>query len=221
MFSFLSNPGSASSKRLANEARLEQLLQKHVPEAAVAYCLELWKEHPFSFKVTGTRSSCLGNYKYEAGHHTITVNYDLNTYSFLVTYIHEVAHMHVQLGMKTLRKRPQPHGNEWKEAFQAIFAPLLNEEVFPVSMLSVLSRHMQNPAASSTRDPALMKALRVFDTNTENPLFLESISDGDTFIFKSRVFQKLESRRSRALCLEVKTKKKYTIPLMAEIKKVS
>jgi hypothetical protein len=219
MLSFLSKPASKASVNSVNENKLESLLTKHVPGFAVSYCLGLWKEQPFSFKVTRSRNSCLGNYKFEAGNHTIAVNNDLNPYSFLITYIHEVAHMYVQLENKNFRRRPQPHGQEWKRKFQDLFAPLLNEEVFPEELLYILIKHMRNPAASSTRDPLLVKALREFDKNAQNLLQLESISIGETFIFKDLVFQKLESRRSRALCLELQSKRKYTIPLLAEIKR--
>jgi SprT protein len=218
MFSFYTK--SEVSVPSANEVRLMRLLQAHVPPAAVLYCLSLWKEHSFSFKVTRSRSSCLGNYKYEGGNHTITVNNDLNRYNFLITYIHEVAHMKVQLTSgNRRRKRPLPHGEEWKCCFQEVFAPLLNEEVFPEDILIILSQHMVNPAASSTRDHRLMQVLRSYDEGNESALHLENIPDGETFLFKNRLFQKLEKRRTRALCLEVKTKRKYTIPLLAEIQK--
>lgn len=220
MLSFFSKTEKPIQVKNKNAVMLEALLGKHVPSAAVAYCLGLWQEHPFSFKITRSRSSCLGNYKYEAGKHTITVNNDLNRYSFLVTFIHEVAHMHVQLGIKTFRKRPQPHGKEWKSAFQNIFLPVLNEEVFPLELLAVLSSHMRNPAASSTRDPVLMKALRAYDERPEEAFHLEEVGRGESFLFKGRVFKKIEERRTRALCLEVRTQRKYTIPLMAEVKKI-
>ena len=75
--------------------QLYQILKAHVPDDAVHYCLELWTSIPFNFKVKNNRTTKLGDYRYDRrnGAHSITVNMDLNEYSFLITYIHEVAHL--------------------------------------------------------------------------------------------------------------------------------
>ena len=195
------------------------MLETKIPNEALDYAVLLWEEHPFSFKITGTRSTCLGNYKYLNGHHTITVNHDLNIYNFLVTYIHEVAHQRVFISYREKRrKKTLPHGEEWKEAFRELMAPLLNEVVFPAEILKPLSAHMINPKASSTRDAALIKALKSFDSGRKMAaIHLDEIDLGQSFIFKKRTFQKLETKRTRAICLEIGTKRKYSIPLLAEI----
>jgi SprT protein len=207
----------STNKALFTLEVFHQKIKEKVPELAVNYCTDLWQEHPFSFTITKTRSSCLGNYKYQAGSHTITVNHDLNHYNFLITYIHEIAHQRVFIDFKS--KRPLPHGQEWKSQFQYLIAPLLNESIFPSEVLRPLIQHMKNPPASSTRDPKLMKALKQFDlTDKTNIYHLEELNNGQTFLFQNRKFLKIEKRRTRALCLEITTNKKYTIPLMAEVK---
>lgn len=206
-----SSPGSDASA-----AKLYEVLKSQVPESALDYCVSLWREYPFSFKITRSRNSCLGNYKYQNGQHTITVNHDLNIYNFLVTYIHEVAHQRVFIFDR--KKGTLPHGEEWKSRFRELMSPLLNEEVFPEQILHPLSLHMQNPKASSTRDASLMKAFRHYDLNRKSTaVHLEDIKTGQNFVFKNRVFQKLEVKRTRAVCLEIASKRKYTIPLLAEI----
>ncbi len=204
-----------------NLDKLKSLFESKIPESAVKYCLRLWEENRFSFLITRSRNSCLGNYSYKDGHHKITVNSDLNKYSFLITYIHEVAHLHNFLNFKGKRKRSLPHGNEWKICFQNLMIPLLNESVFPADILKILSRHMSNPAASSTRDPKLVQVLRKYDMNNSynDQLILQELAIGENFIFKNRRFEKLENRRTRALCLCHEDRKKYTIPLIAEILK--
>lgn len=208
-----------ATKPVLTKEILSAALSKKIPMEAVEYCTKLWEEAPFSFSISKTRSSCLGNYKFQNGHHTISVNHDLNPYNFLITYIHEVAHQRVFIKyQKNIKKRPAPHGKEWKTNFQYLMIPLLNETIFPLEILKPLAAHMLNPAASSTRDAKLMKAIKAFNEGgLSEVVYLENIPDGQSFIFKKRKFQRIEKRRTRALCLDLETKRKYTIPLMAEI----
>ncbi|MGK0138474.1 MAG: SprT protein [Algoriphagus sp.] len=96
---------------------------------------------------------------------------------------------------------------------------MLSENVFPKDVLVELANHMKNPAASSTRDQSLMKALKLYDYGREiGQVLLEEVDIGQSFLFQKRKFQKMEKRRTRALCLDLNTKKKYTVPLTAEVK---
>ncbi|MDP5139841.1 MAG: SprT-like domain-containing protein [Spirosomaceae bacterium] len=200
------------------------MLAEKIPKNAVEYAFNLWKEQPFSFTVARTRSTCLGNYSFRNNRHKITVNHDLNPYQFLITYIHEVAHQHVFIQfMQGKRKRVLPHGSEWKSTFQELMKPLLNEGVFPSTVLNLLRLHMTNPPASTVRDGLLLKALQQFDNKPiteEKGLRLEEINEGETFIFKNRIFKKLETRRTRVLCLEKNSNRKFTIPKVAVVEKI-
>lgn len=201
-----------------SSVKFQELLSTKIPVEALAYCVNLWQSNPFHFQVSKTRNTCLGNYKHFKGEHTITVNHDLNFYNFLITYVHEVAHMHVQLQKY---RKPLPHGKEWKFHFQTLMLPLLREEIFPLEVLKPLAMHMKNPKASSTRDQNLLMALRLFDVNAELKLTIGEIADEAIFQFRNRVFQKKETRRTRAMCMCVETKQKYTISLAAQIELVA
>ena len=205
----------------ATSQAMQQLLAPKLPEGALAYCVELWAASPFSFSITKSRNSCLGNYQFKDGQHKITVNSDLNQYSFLITYIHEVAHQHVCIAHPPKpRKKVLPHGSEWQSTFMKLMTPMLNEAIFPQDILQVLCKHMLKPAASSTSDPTLVSALRRYDLKREGmamTVTLQDVGANGHFDFKGRIFKKLENRRTRALCLEVKTNRKYTIPLRAEV----
>jgi hypothetical protein len=197
--------------------KFQTMLAAKVPSSALDYCVLLWKTNPFNFKITKTRNSCLGNYKHFKGEHTITVNHDLNPFNFVITYVHEVAHMHVQMGKYS---RPLPHGKEWKFHFQRLMIPLLKEEVFPMEILKPLAKHMKNPKASSTRDPNLLMSLRLFDDSHAGLLTLGEVENNVIFNFRNRLFLKKETRRTRALCVCMDTKQKYTISLGAHIELV-
>lgn len=189
--------------------KMNELLEKHLPAPTVAYCIDLWQKQPFSFKISRTRSSCFGNYIFRDGQHKITINHDLNVYAFLVTYIHEIAHQRAWLNKG--RKRIEPHGKEWKKSFQDLMLPILNEDFLPKNLLLPLSAYMQNPAASSVSFSPLAEALRSFDTGKQIGIPLSEVTDNEWFEFRGTVFQKIEKRRTRVLCLEKKSKRRYTI----------
>jgi SprT protein len=208
-------------KQIANQVtakKLEEMLSQQIPANALAYCLGLWHEHPFSFTISRTRSSCYGNYIFRNGQHKITVNHDLNIYAFLVTYIHEIAHQRAWLNKG--KRKIEPHGKEWKKAFQDLMNPILNLSIFPENLLVPLSQYMQNPAASSVSFAPLFEALRSFDKNADTGVFLSDITDNQWFEFRGNVFQKLEKRRTRVLCLEKISKRRYTILATARVEPI-
>jgi hypothetical protein len=124
----------------------------------------------------------------------------------------------VTLKIKVFRKKPAPHGIEWKTTFTHLIAPLLTEEVFPDEILKVLKKHMVNPAASSTKDPLLVKALGIFnESETGNGISLSEIPTGKIFVFNNKKYRKIENRRTRTLVECTVSKKKYTIASYAPI----
>ncbi len=208
-------PSAAMAKKM------REILQQKVPAEAAEYCYKLWEENPFSFTIARTRSSCFGNYILRNGSHKITVNHDLNTYAFLLTYIHEVAHMHTQLQKTNPRKKIQPHGIEWKYNFQKLMQPVMQQSIYPEIILKPLTEYMTNPAASSVGYAPLQEALRSFDERQEEGIPLSQVLDNQWFEFRKAIFQKLEMRRTRVLCVERKSKRRYTIMAVAKVKLIS
>ncbi len=197
--------------------QLYNILKKHVPANAVHYCLDLWIAHPFHFRVTRQRSTKLGDYRHDrrTGRHTVTVNDNLNNYSFLITYIHEVAHQHVQMKYD---RRPRPHGHEWQMIFRSLMQPMLNDLVFPKEVLIPLTKYMLKPKASTTSYAPLYSALRQFDEIDDGMIALSSLGKGDIFEFNSRMFERLHLRRTRVMCRELETSRKFLISQTALVR---
>lgn len=191
--------------------KLQKILEKQIPVAALQYAIELWHEMPFSFTLSRSRSTCFGNYIFRNGHHKITVNHDINQYAFLITYIHEIAHQRTFQQHQGKRRKILPHGKEWKMNFQKLMQPLLNTTIFPESLLIPLTQYMQNPAASSVSFMPLAAALRGFDDIQEEGHELAQIAVNQTFEFRGKTYQKIENRRTRVLCMEVATQRRFTI----------
>lgn len=191
-----------------------RLISRKVPESALAYCIQLFEEAPFHFKVSKKRATKLGDYRFDprAKSHTITVNEDLHPFQFLITYIHEVAHRRVH----EQHRKQAPHGPHWKNEFRTLMLPLLRPEVFPEPVLRALAKHMKNPKASAAADITLVNALRKFDDDSGG-ITLAQLAINEEFSFRGRSFRKLEVKRTRALCLDLKDQKRYLVPLMVEI----
>ena len=195
-----------------------EILKQKVPPSAVQYCWELWHEDPFHFALTRSRSSKLGDFKYRADWDVqrITLNHDLNTYQSLITYIHEVAH---HRAFKAHGPQIKPHGLEWKRTFQKLMSPLLSDLIFPKDLLLPLKRHMQNPKASTGADFFLLREIRKYDQSDQcrKTIYLSELKPGVDFMLKGRKFKKESTRRTRILCLEVATGRKFLISGSAEV----
>jgi SprT protein len=201
------------------EQQVFYILQKHLPHSAVGYCLQLWKENPFTLKITKSRLTKIGDFtsKRNAARPQITLNGDLNAYSFLVTYIHEVAHLFVFLNFS---HNTEPHGEHWKYAFRRLMKPMLTLDVFPEEILIPLMDHMENPKASSFADVVLTKALRNFDADAKELIILSDLPEGSIFKLHDRYFEKGKLRRTRVLCKELNSKRQYLVPAEAEVSDV-
>jgi hypothetical protein len=194
--------------------RVFNILQSHVPAPAVGYCLELWKASPFELKITRTRQTKVGDFtsRNTKAHPRITLNNDLNPYLFLMTYVHEVAHLRVYL---THGNRVDPHGVQWRTTFTDLMVPLLWEEIFPDEILHELRRHMINPKASSYADTHLTEVFRRFDKNPA--VTLSQVPEGSIFKLQGRWFKKGKLRRTRVLCREMQSRRDYLVPADAVV----
>jgi hypothetical protein len=97
--------------------------------------------------------------------------------------------------------------------------PLLSESVFPMDLLVPLRLHMKNPQASSTRDLFLMKEMSKYDKKdlTEKRTFLSDLSPGATFSLAGRTFKKGETKRTRIICEEISSGKKFLVSVLAQV----
>lgn len=204
---------------------MENIFLKYVPEAAAEYCSSLHQQHNFYFIISQKRKSKLGDFRYDSSKrpvYTITVNYDLNPYLFLLTYLHELAHLQVHLKYKN---RVLPHGHEWKEIFTALARPVLHESVFPADLLRVLLQYFRNPAASYYGNTAVAAVMQRYDSLQTIPhsgeVKLGALRSGEQFVFQHRLFEKIVLKRTRVLCKEVASGKHYLIHQLAIVKRKS
>jgi SprT protein len=187
----------------------------HFPPKVAEYCFQLWHDYSFNFIVSKSRDSKLGDYRFSpAKGHQVTVNHNLNPYAFLVTYIHEVAHLTTYLAHKN---KVLPHGQEWKSQFYVLFEPILDEELLPAELVKVLSAYLKNPAASSTGYQPLVDILKTFDMESPAGIPVHELAEGTAFQLKNLSFIKGKLRRTRYICKEINSGRNYLIAKNAHV----
>ncbi|WP_142603348.1 SprT family zinc-dependent metalloprotease [Solitalea koreensis] len=197
------------------------VLQKFIPAEAAPLIVKWIDHYQVALKITRNRNSKLGDYRHPYGKagHRISVNHNLNCYSFLITLVHEFAHM---LNWNRHKNKVKPHGLEWKQAFQEMMAPFFEMNIFPEDILLALKAYMNNPAASSCSDVKLMRVLKQYDRKQEDMVTVETLPLNAFFAMKNgRKFQKLELIRKRYRCVELSTRRMYLFNPLAEVKDLS
>ena len=186
-----------------------------MPEHAVDSVFELIREYGVHLKIVNDRITRHGDYRRDVnGYHQITVNGSLNKYRFLMTLIHEIAHL---VAFEKYGRNIKPHGVEWKSTFQKLMVPFIRPEIFPSQLLPLLARHFRNPKASSDTDATLSIALKQFDEVSDKNYIFE-IPYGSHFrIYNGKIFRKGAQRVKRYECLEVSTGKIYLFNPNAEV----
>lgn len=195
-----------------------ETLKKYIPERAAAPVFELVKANAVYLKIVNERQTRHGDYRrLPNGQHQITVNVSLNRYRFLVTLIHEIAHL---VAFEKYGRRIKPHGKEWKHTFQTLMLPFIRPEIFPSDVLPYLARHFKNPKASSDTDAQLSVVLKKYDPPSDKNYIFE-IPLGATFrIQNGRIFKKGKKRVKRYECMELSTGKTYVFQPNAEVDRI-
>lgn len=188
-----------------------------MPEAAAPVIAAWIHKTGCLFKITKSRKTKFGDYRapYAGQGHRISVNHDLNPYAFLITAIHEFAHL------KTWEEydfKIKPHGAEWKHNFRGLMRPFLTRDIFPPDLKNILEAHMDNPAASSCVDPGLYKSLQKYNLQQKATCFVEDLEPNADFVAQNgKVFTKREKVRTRYRCQDRKTGLIYLFPALAEV----
>lgn len=195
-------------------------LQSYLPEGSfedVHYYLQHYK---VQLTITRQRQSILGDYRHahDGKGHRISINGNLNKYNFLITLLHELAHLFTY---ERFGHRVQAHGQQWKDEFSKILAQFLSKKIFPPEIESALMQTLKNPAASSCGDEKLLRVLRNYDAKKENQFLVEQLKEGDTFKIKgNRIFVRGTKIRTRFKCMELATKKWYLFSGLYEVVKL-
>jgi hypothetical protein len=194
---------------------VKHIISPYLPEHSVDTVFELIKMYGVHLKIVNDRVTRHGDYRRTPqGYHQITVNASLNKYRFLITLIHEIAHL---AAFEKYGRNIKPHGDEWKLVFQKLMVPFIRPEIFPAQLLPLLARHFRNPKASSDTDTSLALALKQFDERNDKNYIFEVPLGAHFRIYNGKIFQKGAQRLKRFECVEVGTGKIYLFNPNAEV----
>lgn len=183
----------------------------------VANYLQQYKVH---LTITKERQTILGNYRNKIfdKNHRISVNGNLNKYSFLITLLHELAHLltHEKYGHSI-----QPHGKQWKYSYGNILKEFIHKKIFPEEIQKLLLISLHDPAATTCAEPNLQRALKKYDAKKDGYFLVEELPEGSLFkVHSGSIFKKGERIRKRFKCVEVATKKLYLFSPVYEVELV-
>jgi len=181
---------------------------------AVEEYLRFYKIH---LTVTRHRKSILGDYRHRThfSNHRISINGSLNKYSFLITLLHEIAHL---LTFEKYDNKVLAHGGEWKTIYASLLRQFIENKIFPADIETELLISLRNPAASSCAEDDLIRVLRKYDTNTNGYRLVEEIPLHSLFkLDDGKIFKKGEKQRKRFKCEDVKTGKVYLFSPVFEV----
>jgi len=188
-------------------------LAEFLPSGAIDYVYPFLDNNKVHLRVTRQRTTKHGDYRppIEYPNHRISVNGTLNPYSFLLTLVHEMAHLEVWKKQKSFG---EPHGHQWKTAFASMMKPLLENNIFPSDLKQALLSHLQHPRAT-TGDKNLTVLLQRYDK--KKAILLQDIPENALFSINGRVFRKLHKARTHYHCQCRYSKRMYRVNGLAEV----
>jgi hypothetical protein len=197
--------------------RFSEKLRPFLPSGAEYYVSKFLIENTVHFTVSKARKTKLGDYRqpWDGKPHRISVNGNLNQYAFLVTTIHEMAHLSTfdKYGGKV-----RSHGAEWKNEFKVLFQPIIQKEILPTDITLAVNNYLRNAKAASCSDDKLYRVLRRYDKN--RGILVEHLMQGDVFELKGKTFMMGRKLRKRYECKDLNSGKIYRVLGLAEIDKL-
>jgi SprT protein len=200
------------------QSDLSSRLAQYIPAEAAPFCADLIIKYAVHVKITRVRSTKYGDYTppFNGAGHRITISFTTNKYSFLVTLLHELAHMLTH--EKYFHPHVAPHGEEWKSEFRKLLHNCRYDGIFPPDLNKAIINYANNPAASSCSDPGLIKALRKYGKDSDSSFLLEELPENSIFTLSNgKKFKKGQKLRKRFECIELSSKKLYLVDALAEV----
>ena len=194
------------------------VLAKYLPPAFIEVVVDLMVKYPVRFKIVKPRKTKLGDFRANhSGLHQITINSDLNPYSFLITTIHEFAHL---VTFEEYKQRVKPHGKEWQLTYSNMIYPLIESGELPSDISSALLNSLINVKASSCTDQELYRVLLSYDKQEKDVQLLEHLEKNSVFHLNGKNFTKGNLQRTRYVCIDNSNRKRYLISALARVKKI-
>ena len=196
-----------------------QALAAFLPDGTFDRVVNYIHHYKVHLTISKQRKSVLGDYRHAGwgGNHRISVNGNLNKYEFLITLLHELAHL---LTYEQFKNKAEAHGKEWKKHYSLLLIDFVQQNVFPADVEKALQKSIINPSATANGETELLLVLRKYDPVKKvdhHPII--DVPEGALFATENgKIFRKGPRRRKRFECVEVKTGLRYTFSPVTEVK---
>ena len=191
-----------------------EILEKYLPPHSINLVIELMEQWKFQLKITRNRASKVGDYRppSRGKSHRISVNHDLNPYSFLVTLVHEIAHL---VAYEKFRRSIDPHGKEWRQEYRKLLVPFTERGILPDDIVQSFEYYFDRDV--NRTDLEINEVLRKYDL----PKGLVQVCDlPENAMFKladGRLFVRGERIRTRYRCNCLTNRKTYLVSKLMEV----
>ena len=196
-----------------------EILKDFIPEGSFDTVMHYISRYKVHLTISRQRLTVLGDYKHAlpGKNHRISVNGSLNKFSFLITLLHELAHLFT---FEKYNNRVRPHGKEWKAEFAGILAEFVQLKIFPEDIQRTLYASIANPKASSCSDTQLLRVLKKYDHPNTKTVHVEDLALNELFVTRDgKVYKKGEKRRTRFFCEHIASKRTFLVHGLMEVKK--
>ena len=200
------------------------LLAQKVPAYGLPVVSRVVRAYDFAFRFAQSRRSKLGDFTRTAqGLVTLTVNMDLGSELFLVTFLHEVAHLEATLNQP---RRSQPHGRRWQTCFGNLLKELClhAEGQMAVPLRDALLAHSIAPSATLHADSRLASLLLPPAGTPDSPIapdgcaFVEALVTHTAFWYRGRSFLLSGKLSKRHYATEMRSGRLYSFSAQCRVK---
>lgn len=194
----------------------KEVLKEYLPEKSVDTIYNWIVEKSVHLKIARERKTKLGDYRPPVYYknHRISINYNLNKYSFLITLVHEFAHLYV---WERYKNKVDPHGKQWKQTYRDLMLNFLDKEIFPEDIELELKKSIKNSKASTASELNLSRIIKKYDNNYGQTT-LEELEENTIFLIEGgRRFKKGPKQRTRYKCQNLDNKKIYLVHALTPV----